>query len=83
MGLDGVGERSYSQHRQRRASLVNILGPWRCLNGGVSRRLRWEGRLMCPDWLTLIDVLQQNWREHVHNRLEVSEPDWNCAGYLR
>ena len=23
------------------------------------------------------------WREHVHNRLEASEPDWNCAGYLR
>ena len=83
MGLDGVGERSYSQHRRRRVILVNILGPWRCLNGGVGRRLRWEGRLMCPDWLALIDVLQRNWREHVHNRLEASEPDWNCVGYLR
>ena len=28
MGLDGVGERSYSQHRQRRVILVNILGTW-------------------------------------------------------
>ena len=46
MGLDGVGELSYSQHRQRRVILVNILGPWRCLNGGVGRR--WEGRLYGP-----------------------------------
>ena len=38
---------------------------------------------MCPDWLVLIDVLQQNWREHVHNRLEASESNWNCVGYLR
>ena len=74
MGLDGVGERSYSQHRQRKVILVNILGPW---TTSVGREANVSGLA------ALIDVLQQNWREHVHNRLEASEPDWNCAGYLR